>query len=172
MAESNPSDAAPVSTAPDADVHKSHRKRTVIIAVDRSQQAEHAFDWYVKALHKPENHLVLIHVPEGATLEMAKGQRMSLGEVNKLMEIERKENEEMTSKYKKLMEDGGVKGEYRVVYGKPGEALVDAAKSDNASMIVMGTRGMGTVRRTIMGSVSDYVVHHAHIPVVVCRHHH
>ena len=37
-------------------------------------------------------------------------------------------------------------------------------------MIVLGTRGQGTVRRTILGSVSDYVVHHAHVPVTVCRH--
>jgi len=35
--------------------------------------------------------------------------------------------------------------------------------------IVVGTRGLGSVRRTILGSVSDYVVHHAHCPVIVCR---
>lgn len=32
----------------------------------------------------------------------------------------------------------------------------------------MGSRGLGTIRRTILGSVSDYVVHHANVPVVVC----
>lgn len=34
-------------------------------------------------------------------------------------------------------------------------------------MIVMGSRGIGTIRRTFLGSVSDYCVHHAHIPVAV-----
>lgn len=52
---------------------------------------------------------------------------------------------------------------------KPGEAIVKAANEEKATMIVMGTRGLGKVRRTIMGSVSDYVVHHAHCPVIVCR---
>ena len=52
---------------------------------------------------------------------------------------------------------------------KPGHVLVQVAVDEKATMIVMGTRGMGTVRRTILGSVSDYVVHHAHCPVVVCR---
>jgi nucleotide-binding universal stress UspA family protein len=36
-------------------------------------------------------------------------------------------------------------------------------------MVVMGTRGQGTVRRTIMGSVSDYVAHHSKVPVLVFR---
>jgi len=144
--------------------------RTVILAVDRSQQAENAFDWYVRSIHRPENHLLLVHVPEGPTLEMNKGQRMSEGEIQKLADIEKKENEEMTSKYQAKLTSVGVKGEYRVVYGKPGEALVEAAKTENATMIIMGTRGMGTIRRTIMGSVSDYVVHHSHVPVIVCRH--
>ena len=53
---------------------------------------------------------------------------------------------------------------------KPGQVICKIAADEKASMIVMGTRGMGKVRRTIMGSVSDYVVHHATCPVVVCRH--
>ena len=52
---------------------------------------------------------------------------------------------------------------------KPGEVIVKLADEEQATMIVMGTRGLGKVRRTIMGSVSDYVVHHAHCPVIVCR---
>ena len=43
------------------------------------------------------------------------------------------------------------------------------AEEENAAMIVTGTRGMGKVRRTILGSVSDFLVHHAPCPVVVCR---
>ena len=52
---------------------------------------------------------------------------------------------------------------------KPGHVITDVATSEKANMIVMGTRGLGTIRRTILGSVSDYVVHHSHCPVVVCR---
>ena len=52
---------------------------------------------------------------------------------------------------------------------KPGEIICRIAEEEKGTMIVMGTRGLGKVRRTIMGSVSDYVVHHAHCPVIVCR---
>ncbi len=52
---------------------------------------------------------------------------------------------------------------------KPGSVIVEIAKREKADMVVMGTRGLGSIRRTILGSVSDYVVHHSHCPVVVCR---
>ena len=31
----------------------------------------------------------------------------------------------------------------------------------------MGSRGLNTLRRTFMGSVSDYVLHHVHVPVMI-----
>ncbi len=46
---------------------------------------------------------------------------------------------------------------YKTIYGKPGEAVVRAAQELNVDCVVMGTRGLGTIRRTILGSVSDYV---------------
>ena len=38
-----------------------------------------------------------------------------------------------------------------------------------AGLIVMGSRGLGGMRRALMGSVSDSVVRHAHCPVLVVR---
>lgn len=51
-----------------------------------------------------------------------------------------------------------------------GEAIVKAAEEHNVDFIVVGSRGLGTIRRTIMGSVSDYIVHHAYVPVLICKH--
>ena len=65
--------------------------------------------------------------------------------------------------------DRQVRVTFKTFYGRPGEALVEAAVTLGADLIVIGCRGMGTIRRTIMGSVSDYVVHHSLVPVVVCR---
>lgn len=50
----------------------------------------------------------------------------------------------------------------------PGEGIIRAAEELGADLIVIGSRGMGLVRRTILGSVSDYVLQHSHIPVAVC----
>ncbi len=46
---------------------------------------------------------------------------------------------------------------------------MSVAEEINAGLVVLGTRGLGSVRRTILGSVSDYVLHHAHCPVTIYR---
>ena len=51
--------------------------------------------------------------------------------------------------------------------GKPGEAIIEAAHSEGANLIVMGSRGLNALRRTFVGSVSDYVLHHSDIPVTI-----
>jgi nucleotide-binding universal stress UspA family protein len=52
-----------------------------------------------------------------------------------------------------------------VVVGPPAEALVDRA--DGADLLVVGSRGRGVARSTVLGSVALHCVTHAHCPVVV-----
>ena len=55
-----------------------------------------------------------------------------------------------------------------LVVGKPaGNVICSEAENEKVDMIVTGARGIGIARRTILGSVSDYVVHHTHCPVCV-----
>ena len=54
--------------------------------------------------------------------------------------------------------------------GHPGHAIVKAAEENQAGMIICGSRGQGIIRRTILGSISDYILHHARMPVVICKH--
>lgn len=49
------------------------------------------------------------------------------------------------------------------------EAIVRVAEEIGAGLIVMGSRGLGGLRRALMGSVSDSVVRHAHCPVLIVR---
>lgn len=52
---------------------------------------------------------------------------------------------------------------------KPAEGILRVAKEENAALVITGTRGLGKLRRTLLGSVSDYLVHHSNVPVLVCR---
>ena len=38
-----------------------------------------------------------------------------------------------------------------------------------ADMLVVGSRGLSAIKRAFLGSVSDYLVHHLHVPVIVTR---
>jgi len=53
--------------------------------------------------------------------------------------------------------------------GAPNGEIVALAEEIGAGLIVIGSRGLGGVRRALMGSVSDSVVRYAHCPVMVVR---
>ena len=83
------------------------------------------------------------------------------------MERARQQGQEIISKYNKKLEEHGINGTVLFEVGKPGETVINTAEKNKATMIVMGTRGFGLVRRTILGSVSEYVIHHTKVPVTV-----
>ena len=58
----------------------------------------------------------------------------------------------------------------RVVQGHPAQVLLDAAAL--AELLVVGSRGHGTVAGMLLGSVSQHCVQHAPCPVVVVPHDH
>jgi len=53
--------------------------------------------------------------------------------------------------------------------GPAGEAIVAAATAERADLIVVGSHCRGALGRLVAGSVSDDVVHHAPVPVLVVR---
>jgi nucleotide-binding universal stress UspA family protein len=56
--------------------------------------------------------------------------------------------------------------------GRPDAEIVRAAEELGARLVVLGNRGLGPVRRAVLGSVSRSVVHHAHSSVLVVRDEH
>jgi len=63
----------------------------------------------------------------------------------------------------------GADATFLVWEGEPGEAIVAAADAENADLIIVGSHGRSGVSRFLIGSVSDFVVRHAHCPVMVIR---
>jgi nucleotide-binding universal stress UspA family protein len=70
----------------------------------------------------------------------------------------------------RLREPGGEIAGAHARVGYPDAEIVDLAEELEAGLIVMGSRGLGGLRRMLLGSVSDSVVRHAHCPVLVTRH--
>ena len=61
----------------------------------------------------------------------------------------------------------GVRVAFLVWEGEPGPAIVEAAASEQADLIVVGTHRRNRLERMVLGSVSDHVVRHAACPVLI-----
>nr|KAG5699303.1 hypothetical protein BaRGS_004240 [Batillaria attramentaria]KAG5704301.1 hypothetical protein BaRGS_012610 [Batillaria attramentaria] len=98
--------------------------------------------------------------------------RPSPGHMHELKLKEDSKIKAIEEKFTKLMNDYQIDGEFKIIGGKDTwHEIVNYQEKVGAIMIVVGSRGMNAIRRTFMGSVSDSIVHHAHVPVLVCRHH-
>jgi len=53
--------------------------------------------------------------------------------------------------------------------GDPASTIIEVAEEENADMIIICTHGMGAMKRFLLGSVTDKVVHHATVPVLIMR---
>ncbi|XP_062613188.1 universal stress protein YxiE-like [Saccostrea cucullata] len=137
---------------------------TVVIAMDGSLYSQHAFEWYVENMYKkyPAEHLKDSHKkPPYLTTDPSKASELANEEERKI--------KEMFADWKDQIKQAGIDGCVVRTSGEPGRAIIKIARGEGADFIVMGSRGLGTLRKTFMGSVSDYIVHHAHIPVTVVR---
>ena len=56
-----------------------------------------------------------------------------------------------------------------VAEGDPAREIVKSADSRDADLVVLGARGLRTLGRLLLGSVSETVLHHVGRPVVIVR---
>lgn len=145
--------------------------RKVLVAVDPSDNAKNAFEWYLKNVHRPDDLIIVTHCPEApklSTFSFRSGLappvdewKTALEETNRKM-AQLAEDYEGTLIQKKLHYK--IRGEN---HKNPGEGIVKTAQEEKADLIVIGTRGLGAVKRAFLGSVSDYVVRNSNLPTVV-----
>lgn len=69
----------------------------------------------------------------------------------------------------KLAEAAGVAFTPLLANGNPKSAILEVAREQKADLIVVGSHGQSGLERALLGSVSDYVLHHAHCSVTVVR---
>ncbi|XP_058955398.1 universal stress protein Slr1101 [Pocillopora verrucosa] len=145
--------------------------RKIVLGVDGSEHCERALEWYVKNLsNKKTDKLFIIHAQEPPTIPAAP-YPYGYAYYEEWQHLLQKSDKHA----KELLESFGAKCNhhelkfklYKEESNRPGEVICKLAKDEGADIILIGSRGVGTLRRTFLGSVSDYCVHHTHIPVVV-----
>lgn len=149
--------------------------RVVMIALDSSDHSRRAYEFYVNHLHLPTDYLMMVHFIEANNFIPMTDEEPIVNvytlSVEVKTDLQRAEEfgRKLGKKYITLCKESKINHKFFLHIGtkSPGEFLSGFAKEHNVDLIVMGYRGMGTLRRTLLGSVSDYVLHHVHFPVCV-----
>ena len=141
---------------------------TVLLCTDGSDLADAALARGL-AVIGPADRVVLATVVDAVDPTLVVGTGIA-GGVMSAVELERHQDELVGTAQRQLDTTATRLGldtvETTIVAGAAGPALCDLAASLPAAVIVMGTRGRGGLRRTVLGSVSDHVVRNAPCPVI------
>lgn len=141
----------------------------ILLATDASEEADLAARTATDIADKTDSelHVVLVGLsaayvgmgpPEIADIPAPRQQELN-EEAQRLLDAQ----------VEQIKADGGTVAQAHLRIGRPDEQIVDSAEEIGAGLIVMGSRGLGGIRRLLMGSVSDSVVRHAHCPVLIVR---
>ena len=68
-----------------------------------------------------------------------------------------------------LAEAAGLEAKTEIVEGDAAEGLLLLARARDADLIVVGSRGLGSIRGALLGSVSRAITKHADLPVLVVK---
>jgi len=77
------------------------------------------------------------------------------------------EAEKYLSELAENLEGEGVVVQAAVVHGNPAEEILDYAKNNQVGLIVMSTHGRSGISRWAFGSVTDRVLRHSAVPVLI-----
>ncbi|KAI9204035.1 uncharacterized protein BJ171DRAFT_558772 [Polychytrium aggregatum] len=152
-----------------ADEHAS--RRVVVVAIDGSDRSQQAVDWAIdNILRAAQDSVVLINV---RPLAVQLGYPTALGdfgaEYQSIEDANREASHELIRKTAKKFVEKDIPIRGIALRGDAREELVAKIDELKAQLVIIGSRGLNTVSRALIGSVSDYVVHHSSAPVIVTK---
>jgi nucleotide-binding universal stress UspA family protein len=152
-----------------SETEDSIRSGSIVIAVDGSALANQAVAWGAEEARLSQRPVTIVHAekPLGSQERAWLAQAgVPLTQIHQEM---RTNSTDLLDRARTVATTTAPAVETSVVLrvGDPRQILLDLA--DDASMIVLGSRGRGTVSSLLLGSVSVAVSRHATCPVVVVR---
>ncbi|KAJ2090907.1 hypothetical protein IW138_002311 [Coemansia sp. RSA 986] len=164
------------------DVEYSDFDRAIVIAIDESSNSDTVVSWAAdRVLRRRKDLVVLVNVqPESKAWKAAvadtarenkrPSQKISENSAQRPSQIDEEAKEccrKILSPYAERLQRDGFVVKGICLIGNPKEVLVASSNIKKPTMIIMGTHGRGTVKRYLMGSVAEYVLHHSTIPVLI-----
>lgn len=151
----------------------------ILVAVDGSPFSFRAARLGTKILHRNvSGTLTLLYITKPqAGLEWFKGPGSNLKkaseEERRALEAAFKKGQEILKEAlvacQDLLKAGLVRIETVVVPGEPAEKIIETAEKKGCDMIIMGSRGAGTIKGTLLGSVSQKVLNNTQCPVLIVK---
>ena len=136
----------------------------ILLATDGSEDAALALSTAVDLTNSTTSELHVVTVAPGyPSYDVRKPE---------VVEQLRKEAEKVIEGQSRKIEQAGGKvaeKHLRIAERHRAQQIIQVAEDISAGLIVMGSRGLGGIRRALIGSVSDSVVRHAHCPVLIVR---
>jgi nucleotide-binding universal stress UspA family protein len=153
----------------------------VLVAIDNSEDSAQVFNEALTLAKQNSANLMLLHVlsPEGEGYPTLPGIEMGMGlglqeniikDYLAQLEIFKKHGMEVLQSYAGKAIAEGVKIEIIQKLGGPGPTVCDMAHSWEADLIITGRRGRSHLSELILGSVSNYVLHHAPCSALIVHH--
>ena len=152
------------------------RYRKILVAIDRSSQAEAVFEQALELAKTEEASLMLFHCLsselQGSSLYAdVYGVRLVnySHAMQEQLRKDREEARELLAKYCQISTAQGVPTEWDVKVGSAEKAISELANTWDADLVVLGRRGHRGLTEIVLGSVSNYVVHHAPCSVLIVQ---
>jgi nucleotide-binding universal stress UspA family protein len=141
----------------------------ILLATDGSGEAELASRTAADLAQRTGSELHLVHV--GSLVTHGAGSGVQVGPLPGVHqdELDRQAEGLLEAEVERMKSSGIEVAEAHLRRGRADEEVIVLAEETGADLIVVGSKGLGGVRRALMGSVSDSVVRHAHCPVMVVR---
>ncbi len=137
--------------------------KRILVPLDGSERAEQALPIAVRMARGSGGSVILVQVVDIATFSSSYVAHPSLIEIS-LEEARRYLTEVTTSTL-----FNGIPTEVHHPFGSVAVQILSVADSCRADSIVLTSQGYGTVSRWVLGSVAEYVVRHASLPVLLMR---
>ena len=134
----------------------------ILLATDGSPDAVAAARAAVELAGSTGSELHVVHVGEFLPTYLAFTEEEPA-------ELRRRAREVLDTQTGRIEEGGGTVVDAHLRLGRPAEEIINLAEEIGAGLVVVGSRGLGALRRAVLGSVSENVVRYAPCPVFVAR---
>jgi nucleotide-binding universal stress UspA family protein len=143
----------------------------VLAATDLSDPSLPAVEAAVEEGRRRGARLVVVTVVDwqGPAWMTAAGTPFGIGAAMPPAELQEELRSSLETLLRRALDRFGGSGETRVLYGSPASAIVHAAESLGAELVVVGTRGRTGLARLALGSVAERVVAGAPCSALVVR---